>query len=123
MNEYFSPILSLLAFRIDDGVWLHKQTSPLVLQFEQKTVGVSLEVCCSGLYKEAIFDLLLEYDQVEVDRLTKLAECADRVRRNSEIIRLLGRFYDVIFLQGFYQKRIILLKTVQIRPEFNAIRK
>ena len=58
--------------RVHDGVWLHKQPSPAVLQFKVKTVGVHLKVYRSSLYKEPVLELLLEDDVVKVPGLSKL---------------------------------------------------
>lgn len=53
-----------------------------MLQFKVKTVGVHLEVICSGFYEEPVLDFPLEDDGVKVPRLAVLAPGRHVLLRN-----------------------------------------
>ena len=100
-----------------DGVGLDQQPPPPVLRLEQEAVGGLLEVMGSGLDEEAVLDLLLEDDAVQIDGLEVLPRQQLRPRGRGEVVRLSAGGVEEVSLHSLDEEGVILVKTVQVRSE------
>ena len=109
----------LLGQRLGEGggVGLDQQPPPPVLGLEQEAVGGLLEVVGAGLDEEAVLDLLLEDDAVQVDGLEVLPGQQLRPRGRGEVVRFSAGGVEEVGLHSLDEEGVILVKTVQVRSE------